>query len=94
MSGFADLDEIIKTLREIRDSLKAIEAKLPAASTDRTGTYLKPAEAAKRLGVSADTLTKWRSLAQGPAFAKLGHGVRYAVADLDTWLASKTRGKV
>lgn len=44
-------------------------------------------EVAKRLNVSLASLRRWRLLARGPAFLKLGSLVRYQPEDLDAWLA-------
>ncbi len=47
--------------------------------------YLKTAEAAEFLRLSARTLEKHRILGTGPRFRKLGRTVRYTVADLEAW---------
>ena len=46
---------------------------------------MRTVEAAAYLGLAATTLEKMRSAGGGPAFAKLGRAVSYAVADLDAW---------
>lgn len=38
-----------------------------------------------------NTLERWRVYGKGPAWRKVGSRVRYAVEDLDAWLASQTR---
>lgn len=48
--------------------------------------------AAKHLGLSTRTLQRLRVTGDGPAFAKLGASVRYRVADLETWVASRVVG--
>ena len=50
-------------------------------------TYLKPAEAARYLGLSVRTLCRYRSSGEGPAFHLFGCRVRYLRADLDGWAA-------
>ena len=51
---------------------------------------LKPKAAADRLGLSESTLAKLRMSRTGPSFCLLGRAVRYRVADLDAWVASRT----
>ena len=45
--------------------------------------------AAAYLGLAESTLEKARVTGTGPDFVKLGRAVRYRVADLDGWLASR-----
>ncbi len=51
---------------------------------------LKPKAAADRLGLSESTLAKLRMTRTGPSFSLLGRAVRYRIADLDAWVASRT----
>ena len=53
--------------------------------------YLDTQAAAERLGLSPRTLEQWRVRGGGPPFLKIGGGVRYQLADLDEWLASRRR---
>lgn len=48
--------------------------------------YLKPAEAAERLGFSAATLANWRTKGFGPRYIKVGHKVLYPEEELDFFL--------
>ena len=53
---------------------------------------LNTAEAAKLLGISAQTLRSWRSgeKKKGPAFCRLdGHRIRYRRDDIETWIANR-----
>jgi predicted DNA-binding transcriptional regulator AlpA len=50
---------------------------------------LDTAGASGRTGVSVSTLEKWRVAGIGPRFLKLGRLVRYAEADIESWLASR-----
>lgn len=53
---------------------------------------LKTPEAAAYLGIAAATLETWRCRGGGPKYRKVGkRAVRYAPADLDAWLAERTR---
>jgi excisionase family DNA binding protein len=54
---------------------------------------LTPTEAARYLGVSADTLSVWRCVGRyALPYIKTGSRVRYRREDLDAWLAKRTRG--
>ncbi len=56
-----------------------------------SGQLLTPADAAHLLAVDERTLSDWRYRREGPPFLKLGHRtVRYAVADLSSWLEART----
>jgi len=48
--------------------------------------YLNDVDAAKIAGMSPQTLRNWRFLGRGPAYIKAGRSVRYALADLISWL--------
>ena len=52
---------------------------------------LRTADAATYCGLSASTLNKMRVFGGGPKYLKLGRTVRYDLADLDSWLATKRR---
>lgn len=47
--------------------------------------YLTTPEAATVLGLSPRTLERYRVTGEGPAFRKLGRGVRYLGTDIDEW---------
>lgn len=48
---------------------------------------LTPAAAADHLGVTEDTLKRWRRNRTGPTYCRIGYNlVRYRVADLDAWI--------
>lgn len=44
--------------------------------------FLTQADLAKRWQISARTLERWRWEGVGPNFKKIGHAVRYALADV------------
>ena len=53
-------------------------------------TWLDTPAAARHLGLSASSLTKWRmTSSKGPPFCKANFSVRYSLRDLDAWLAAK-----
>lgn len=56
-----------------------------------TPAYLNTPEAAEYLSISPQFLEAARVKGGGPAFIKVGRSVRYAVADLDAWMASNRR---
>lgn len=47
--------------------------------------YLSAIQAANYLGVTLDTLSKWRNRKIGPSYFKIGRRVQYHIADLDEW---------
>jgi hypothetical protein len=50
--------------------------------------HLTPEELSERLGdgrVPVDTLKKWRTTGQGPAFIRVGKYVLYREADVEAW---------
>ncbi|WP_281709118.1 helix-turn-helix domain-containing protein [Phaeobacter italicus] len=48
---------------------------------------MTPTEAAKLLGVSTRTLSRWHALRVGPARCKIGRKVLYRREAVDAWLA-------
>ena len=61
---------------------------------DADAVWLTPAEAAGYLGLSTQTLARWRVAGDGPPFrspADAPRVVRYLRADLDTWLGEHRR---
>lgn len=53
---------------------------------------LRPPAAARYVGLSVDTLARYRRIGGGPVFVRLSaSAVAYLVADLDAWLASRRR---
>ena len=60
------------------------------AATAKGGSpFLRTLEAADYLRLSPRTLEKMRTLGGGPPYRKHGRYVRYHIADLDTWSASR-----
>ena len=59
----------------------------PGASSGTV--WLNTPKAAAYLGLSGSTLAKMRVYGGGPPFGKFGSAVRYKLADLDDWTASK-----
>jgi len=47
-------------------------------------------EVAKLLGLAEITLRKWRIAGTGPRFVRCGANVRYCIADVQDWIASRT----
>lgn len=61
--------------------------------TQHEQELLDTKSAAKRLGLSHQTLEKWRSQHRGPRFVKLGNkAVRYRKSDLDVFIEGGVRG--
>jgi predicted DNA-binding transcriptional regulator AlpA len=49
-------------------------------------SLLTEIQAAKRIGVKRDTLTKWRCRGRGPIFIKMSGMVRYRDVDILAWI--------
>lgn len=55
-------------------------------------SMLKQREVAEMLGVTNETLIRWRSLGQAPPFCKLPSGlIRYRIEDVEKWLKKSER---
>lgn len=65
---------------------------MPSQSAHLPSPWLRPAQAAERLGVSVSWLATLRHRGGGPAFSSLGRrAVRYRVEELDRWADSLSR---
>jgi hypothetical protein len=49
---------------------------------------LTPAEAARLMGISINTLAWWRRVGKGPKFHRVGRHARYAPSDLRAFVAA------
>ena len=69
----------------------AAEVMQRAVMVDDVGKipFVTTETAARYLALSPHSLECYRSLGGGPAFYKFGRFVRYAVADLDAWVAER-----
>ena len=65
------------------------EPTTPPGTVPHPPLAVRPAEAARMLGISPRLLWEKTNSGQIPA-AKLGRAVLYRVADLDAWLAEQT----
>lgn len=53
--------------------------------------FLAEDDVARRLGVSARTLVRWRTTGDGPPFVRLGaRRIGYRAADIERWAAART----
>ena len=52
--------------------------------------YVNTREAAKYLGLHADTLRKLRREGGGPPYARIGRAVRYDLRELDRFMAERS----
>jgi predicted DNA-binding transcriptional regulator AlpA len=69
---------------------------MPNKTTGGTNTptnspFLVPREAAAYLRLSPKTLMKMRTQGRGPRYRKHGRYVRYHIADLENWSASRAQ---
>jgi excisionase family DNA binding protein len=51
--------------------------------------YLDTTAAAELMGISRSTLEKWRVAGQHLPFIRAGRLIRYAKADIDTWMTAR-----
>jgi predicted DNA-binding transcriptional regulator AlpA len=62
-------------------------------STDTNSSYCKDEHfVAKFFAISLATVRRWRYIGKGPRYKKVGALVRYSMADLNAWLASRPSG--
>lgn len=59
------------------------------AGTALLDSLVSPATLAERLGTTERTLSEWRINGRGPAFIRVGRGVRYRPEAVDEWLLSQ-----
>jgi len=52
--------------------------------------HLGPEDLAEREGVTVQTVYQWNKTRSGPRFMKIGRHVRYRLADIVAWEASRT----
>ena len=55
--------------------------------------FLDERQLCAELGISPVTATKWRRIAEGPQFIRVGRLIRYPRAALEAWLAERTVGR-
>jgi excisionase family DNA binding protein len=71
--------------------LTGMETTTPAQAASPSG--LKPllgiAELSEYLGVPLSTLYDWRTRGEGPVAHRFGKHLKFAVADVATWVASR-----
>jgi predicted DNA-binding transcriptional regulator AlpA len=51
--------------------------------------FLNEIELSELLSISLAAIRKWRTERRGPPYLKLGACVRYRLADVEAWLASR-----
>lgn len=72
------MDQIITRLERIEEKL----------SEPRHREYLNIDEAAEFIGISRQTLDKWRMEASGPAVHRVGRRVLYSISDLRRFMGN------
>lgn len=83
------MDGIKDQLGRIEDMLTALNAPKPPRE------YLNIDEAASFIGVSRQTLDKWRMEASGPAVHRVGRRVIYSIEDLRIFMEThRTNGMI
>lgn len=53
--------------------------------------FVFPEQLSSRIGISVQTLARWRCEGRGPGYVKIGKRVAYPVDAVDKWLGSCTR---
>jgi predicted DNA-binding transcriptional regulator AlpA len=56
------------------------------------GTFIDEKRLAAKLSLSLAALRRWRYTGFGPKFSKFGASVRYAVSDVEAWIAARPTG--
>ena len=56
------------------------------------GPWLSPEQVAKKLGLSLETISTWRTQGRGPPWVFAGDDVWYNEADFTRWLEEMTGG--
>lgn len=65
---------------------------MPKTAAPRRERMASVTEVAEYLGINPQTLYNWRAKRIGPRSCKVGGRIRYRMADVDTWLESRSRG--
>lgn len=86
-SSAHDFDASTRTTGEAMTSLAPGAASAHAAPSQMMNEH----EAAQHLAVSIHALRQWRYKGGGPRYVKLGHSVRYRLADLEAYVQSNLR---
>jgi predicted DNA-binding transcriptional regulator AlpA len=87
-----DLNNLSQMLDEVADQAVArMIAAVGKAGVIPPRRFLTNAEAAQRLGIQAETLSKMRSAKEGPQWTGSGHFTRYEVSAIDEWFAKLPR---
>ena len=66
---------------------------IPPVVVQPDSKFLDERQLCAELGISPVTATKWRRIAEGPQFIRVGRLIRYPRAALEAWLAERTVGR-
>lgn len=69
--------------------LRAVRYKPLASCSLEQDELLSAKQLAHILQISLDTLARWRTTGEGPAFHHVGRYVRYSPVDVNAWLAAR-----
>ena len=61
--------------------------------SDAGARMITAAEAAQLMGFKPDTLRAWRRESRGPAYCQFGRAVRYALCDVERYIAAGRVGQ-
>ena len=83
--------EILSELRELRSEVADLKRKATKAAAPVLDGLITPAVLSARIGQTERTLSEWRITGNGPAYIRVGRGVRYRPEAVDAWLLSRER---
>lgn len=78
-----------RKLEQIIERLERIEGMLANGRAGASREYLNIEEAAEFIGVSRQTLDRWRMETSGPAVHRVGRRVLYSLADLRAFMEAR-----
>ena len=87
------LEDIESRLGRIEALVEALADRAEPApvSADEGRVWLNVGDAAEHLGVSKQTLHRWRGIGEGPPCHKIGQNLRYDRQELDAWTREQGR---
>ena len=87
----APIAQILAELGELRTEIAKLKQGAARAHGPVLDGLLTPAMLSARIGQTERTLSEWRITGTGPAYIRVGRGVRYRPEAVDAWLLSRER---
>lgn len=66
-------------------------ARVAKAAIAELEPLLSPPDVSALFQIPGETLSRWRSQREGPAYLRMGRHVRYRASDIREWLATRER---